>query len=196
MRVDLDLLRKSDNNLFRAVATAAGKFTGNVDVDPATLPTAFQKALAEYQASPTDATPDAPQGYEHPGNELPFSMDDVKEAQRLRDEDAAFKRVEHYIEQGLDQTPENANALKTYVEKWYQGRWTPTIVDNSIAYLSKHGQLSFTKPGTPKPAEAAPPPQLTIAEFERMSLAEQKAWLKAERAKQPVNRGGYHGLKF
>jgi hypothetical protein len=156
MFINMETLRDRDRRVFGELAKAIGSWSGTHEVQLDKLP--WPLAVDVRQALGINEP--NPNSFQKPlGDEINVesAATAVAEQKRQADEKTAFARAEQYVnEQGLDTTDENAAAITSYVNQYYQGYWSPQIVDNTIAYLSRHGKITFTKKVAAAPATPAP----------------------------------------
>jgi hypothetical protein len=77
------------------------------------------------------------------------------------DEDAGLRRLQQYADQGLAETPENARAVRDWLEKNLKGYWSVAGVDAAIQNLGPRGTNTLRwKPK--QPPVQTPPAQPTV----------------------------------
>ncbi len=207
--IDFDALKSDERFLHTLLSRAVGFETGQHEVDLTVINIApqYRFRLAQWVVLHPAAEPvvdkPAPPPRDYAAEDRAALMQDVQKGR-------AIQRLEEWRGAGLEDTENNANLIRDFVNKSeVKGYWSLEIVDAAIANLGPKGknQLTWRKAESPPAPEPAEPTevledwQLPIdASEQQMKRASVKALhdLIARRRKatnqQYIRRG--HGASF
>jgi len=226
-RLDLDKLKESAYDLFQIASRASGLKTGMCEIEigdlkifpetrlrlaQASLDQEAKRTAAEKAAAAPPPEPPKPAEPLPPQiNFKELEAEQQRDIKRRADEARAIARLNEWNAAGLEDTQENADAIKQFVENSeVHGYWSSEIVDAAVQNLGERGtrQLRWRKAAPPPapPAPAAPtevlePWQLPLDADERtMRKASTKALLdlnlrRRKATNQIYNHRG-HGVSF
>jgi len=149
MRVDLTRLRADHRDLYQKLAKHRGKWQeGSVDIDPESLPwelrVELKKALGEYTPPKRDPIVTVEEG-----------QTAVAIQRQAAEADAALKRADQLAdERGFERSPQNADALRSWIETYARGAWTVHNVQCAVDSLLRHNKLVLVQ-AQPAPAARA-----------------------------------------
>jgi hypothetical protein len=195
MLVNLDRVLATDPSLHRALTQVLGWVTGQKEVNPLNLMSDDRRRLNAFVRREQDearriqreaSTQPAPPPEPEKAVELPppppppkqeedpifkEAMDPGEAAARKKvvDSEAAGHRLNEWAAAGLEDTAENAELIKNFVETSpVRGYWSREIVEAAVANLGPRGtnQLTWREAEPPPPAPPESEPSEVLADWQ------------------------------
>lgn len=159
--IDYDLLKSTDPTLYHFVQAQSGFQTGFHEVEINAFSKTIRQQLTNWfkrQATAARAAQPAPPQEE----QVSVSEEFKRDLQRQIDTTAGINRLQQHVEQGLEPSEHNKNAVIAWLQQNAKGYLSAAGVDAAIANLGPRGAnvLRWTQKATVAP----PPPAVEVLE--------------------------------